>query len=105
MSSESLRANVSKFLYPDQLEKPKDPSGSKDVGWSDETIQRSLSIRSVVGSKGYEYLCYIITFLVFTCLVRTMLQYNCWFRGRLMSAVYWEASKRAVGRRPTSRRH
>ena len=53
---EGLRANISKFLYPDQLEKLKGPAGSKDVVWSDETIQRCLSIRSVVGSKGYEYL-------------------------------------------------
>ena len=49
---ESLHANTSKFLYPDQLEKLKGPAGSKDVVWSDETIQRCLSIRSVVGSKG-----------------------------------------------------
>ena len=59
---ESLRANISKFLYPDQLEKLKGPAGSKDVVYEtrccrlDETIQRCLSIRSVVGSKGYEYL-------------------------------------------------
>ena len=54
----NLEANIRKFLNPDQIEKIKQPHDHKgrNVVWSSETIQRCLTIRSVVGRNGYDYL-------------------------------------------------
>ena len=54
----NLQANLNKFLNPDQLEKLKLPPDSKGekIIWSNNTLQRCLAIRSVVGRNGYEYL-------------------------------------------------
>lgn len=53
-----LKKNLSKFLHPDQLDMLKLTSDNTDnqILWSNDTIQRCLAIRSVVGRNGYEYL-------------------------------------------------
>jgi len=52
------KANIRKFLNPDQIKKLKQPHDHKghNTVWSSKKIQRCLTIRSVVGRNGYDYL-------------------------------------------------
>lgn len=54
----NLVHNINNFLNEDQIEKLKQPPEHKgnNIVWSNETIQRCLAIRSVIGKNGYEYL-------------------------------------------------
>ena len=52
----TLINSIAKFLHADQIEMLKRPSDSKNITWSNETIQQCLAVRSVVGAKGYEYM-------------------------------------------------
>ena len=51
----TLVKSISRFLHTDQIDKLR-TSQSKNVTWSNETIQQCLAIRSVVGAKGYEFM-------------------------------------------------